>query len=84
LPAIASDVGTLKEEIIEGQTGFVFKPQDSSDLASKIDKYFRSELFRDLETRRAEIKAYANERYSWDKVAAVTRSVYSRFLNSNK
>ena len=83
LPAIASDVGTLKEEIIEGQTGFVFKPQDSSDLASKIDKYFRSELFRDLETRRAEIKAYANERYSWDKVAAVTTKVYSRFLSGN-
>ena len=83
LPAIASDVGTLKEEIIEGQTGFVFKPQDSSDLASKVDKYFKSELFRNLETRRAEIKAYANERYSWDKVAAVTTSVYSRLLNSN-
>jgi len=83
LPAIASDVGTLKEEIIEGQTGFVFKPQDSSDLASKVDEYFKSELFRNLETRRAEIKAYANERYSWDKVAAVTTSVYSRLLNSN-
>jgi len=83
LPAIASDVGTLKEEIIEGQTGFVFKPQDSSDLASKVDEYFKSELFRNLETQRAEIKAYANERYSWDKVAAVTTSVYSRLLNSN-
>ena len=76
-------MGTLKEEIIEGQTGFVFKPQDSSDLASKIDEYFKSELFRNLETRRAEIKAYANERYSWDKVAAITTSVYSRLLNSN-
>ena len=73
-------MGTLKEEIIEGQTGFVFKPQDSSDLASKIDEYFKSELFRNLETRRAEIKAYANERYSWDKVAAITTSVYSRLL----
>jgi glycosyltransferase involved in cell wall biosynthesis len=83
LPAIASDVATLKEEIIEGQTGFVFKPQDSSDLASKVDEYFKSELFRNLKTRRAEIKAYANERYSWDKVAAVTTSVYSRLLNSN-
>src|SRR5437762_9807847 len=83
LPAIASDVGTLKEEIIEGQTGFVFKPQDSSDLASRVDEYFKSELFRNLESRRAEIKAYANERYSWDKVAAVTTSVYSRLLNSN-
>jgi len=83
LPAIASDVGPLKEEIIEGQTGFVFKPQNSSDLASKIDEYFKSELFRNLETRRAEIKAYANERYSWDKVAAVTMSVYSRLLSNN-
>jgi len=83
LPAIASDVGTLKDEIMEGQTGFVFKPQDSSDLARKVDEYFKSELFRNLETRRAEIKAYANERYSWDKVAAVTTSVYSRLLNSN-
>ena len=83
LPAIASDVGTLKEEIIEGQTGFVFKPQDSSDLASKVDEYFKSELFRDLETRRAEIKAYANGRYSWSKVAMITAATYSRLLASD-
>src|SRR5437870_2763292 len=81
LPAIAADVGTLKQEIIEGETGFVFKPRDSSDLARKIDQYFDSELFYDLEARRAQIKKYANERYSWDKVAAVTTSVYSRLLN---
>ena len=56
LPAIAADVGSLKEEIIEGKTGFVFKPRDSSDLARKIEEYFKSELFRNLETRRAEIK----------------------------
>jgi glycosyltransferase involved in cell wall biosynthesis len=84
LPAIAADVGTLKEEIIEGQTGFVFKPQDSSDLASVISKYFESELFRNLETRRLEIKAYSNERYSWDKVAAITMAVYSDLLRSRE
>ena len=39
LPAIAADVGALKEEITEGETGFVFKAQDSSDLASKIEQY---------------------------------------------
>ena len=83
LPTIAADVGDLKEEIIEGETGFVFKARDSSDLASKIGDYFTSELFDNLETRRAKINAYANERYSWDKVAAVTTSVYSRLLNSN-
>jgi Glycosyltransferase len=80
LPAIAADVGNLKEEVIEGETGFVFRPQDSSDLASKIDQYFKSELFHNLETRRLEIKAYANERYSWDKVAAITTAIYADLL----
>jgi D-inositol-3-phosphate glycosyltransferase len=45
LPAIAADAGNLKEEVIDGETGFVFKARDSSDLASKIDNYFTSELF---------------------------------------
>src|SRR5207248_2312560 len=76
LPAIAADVGTLKEEMVEGQTGFVFKPQDSSDLANKIQEYFKSDLFLNLETRRVEIKKHANERYSWDKVAATITQVY--------
>jgi glycosyltransferase involved in cell wall biosynthesis len=77
LPAIAADVGNLKEEIIEGETGFVFKPQDSADLASMIGKYFDSELFRHLESRRRKIKEYANERYSWNKVATISTKVYS-------
>jgi glycosyltransferase involved in cell wall biosynthesis len=80
LPAIAADIGTLKEEIIEGKTGFVFKAQDSSDLASVIDKYFETESFRNLESRRPEIREYANERYSWDKVAVITTTVYSHLL----
>jgi D-inositol-3-phosphate glycosyltransferase len=82
LPAIASDVGTLEEEIIEGQTGFVFKPQDTFDLVRKIDQYFKSELFHNLETRRSQIKEYANERYSWSTVAAMTTAAYSRLLNA--
>jgi D-inositol-3-phosphate glycosyltransferase len=83
LPTIAADVGSLREEIIDGETGFVFKPRNSSDLAHKIDTYFNGQLFRNLETRRAEIKKYANERYSWDKVAATTATVYSRLLASD-
>ena len=82
LPAIAADVGTLREEIIEGETGFVFKPRDSVDLARKIDKYFNSELFGNLETRRTQIRKYANEQYSWDKVAAITMAVYSSLVSS--
>jgi glycosyltransferase involved in cell wall biosynthesis len=83
LPVIAADVGSLPEEIVEGESGFVFKSRDASDLAGKIDQYFESELFRDLETRRTIIKEYANERYSWSKVVAITTTVYSRLLTSD-
>jgi glycosyltransferase involved in cell wall biosynthesis len=76
-------VGSLREEIIEGESGFVFRPRDSSDLAKTTKRYFASELFRNLETRRAQIKKYANERYSWDKVAAITTAIYSRLLTSD-
>ena len=52
LPAIAADVGSLREDIIEGKTGFVFRPRDSVDLANSIDSYFASDLYRDLDSRR--------------------------------
>jgi glycosyltransferase involved in cell wall biosynthesis len=84
LPVIAADVGSLKDEVIENQTGFVFKPQDSFDLTRKTDEYFDSELFRNLEARRAQIKEYANERYSWKKVAAITKAVYSNLFCSTE
>jgi hypothetical protein len=45
-----------------------------------IRNYFDSELFHNLQSRRAEIKAYANERYSWEKVATITTSVYAKML----
>jgi D-inositol-3-phosphate glycosyltransferase len=83
LPAIAADVGDLREEIVEGKTGFVFKAKDSSDLARTIRNYFSSDLFRELGSRRAEIKAYANETYSWTKVATITTAIYSRVLTSD-
>ena len=83
LPAIVADVGSLKEEVIEDRTGLVFRAQDPADLACKIESYFQSELFCNLETRRAEIRAYANERHSWDKVAAITAAVYARLVSSD-
>jgi len=82
LPVIATDVGSLRQDIVEGRTGFVCRPHDSSDLARVIDKYFESELFRDLENRRLEIKEHANERYSWNKVAAIITAVYCNLLSS--
>nr|MBA3351929.1 glycosyltransferase family 4 protein [Blastocatellia bacterium] len=78
LPVIASDVGSMREEIIDGRTGFVCKPRDRSDLARTIVRYFQSDLYRDLEFQRVEIKRYANETHSWSEVARITASIYSK------
>lgn len=78
LPVIATDVGSLRQDIVEGRTGFVCRAKDSSDLANMIYQYFDSELFRDLEIRREEIKRYANERYAWENVAEITKKVYEK------
>jgi glycosyltransferase involved in cell wall biosynthesis len=78
LPVIAADVGPLKEEVVEGQTGFVFKARDSLDLAKVIHRYFGSELFRNLEGHRHEISEYANQQYSWSQVASLTSRVYDK------
>src|SRR5579884_377205 len=78
LPAIVADVGDLKEEIVAGKTGLVFRPKDSEDLRDKIATYFSSELYCDLPNVRAQIIAYANERYAWTKVAEATTMVYSK------
>ena len=59
LPVLAADVGSLKDEIVEGKTGFVFKPEDPVDLARAIERYFASDLFANLENRRQEIRDYA-------------------------
>jgi len=79
-PVIVSDVGSMKEDVIEGQTGFLAKPCDEADLAKVIEKYFDSDLFRSLERRRQEIRDYANQKHSWDIVGQKTRRVYLQLL----
>lgn len=80
LPVIAADVGSLREEIVEGRTGFLCKPRDPVDLAETIEAYFESDLFKSLQDRRPEIKDYANERHSWDVVGEITRKVYEQLM----
>ena len=80
LPVLAADVGSLKDEIVEGKTGFVFRPKDPVDLARAIERYFASDLYADLNNRRQEIRDYAKERHSWDVVGQMTTSVYAGLL----
>jgi D-inositol-3-phosphate glycosyltransferase len=83
LPVLAADVGSLKEEITEGINGFVFKPEDSVDLARTIETYFSSRLYQDLGVQRQEIRALAASRNSWETVAEITANAYSSCRRSS-
>jgi len=80
LPVVATDVGSFSEEIVEGDTGFLCRPGDVDDLACTLEKYFASDLYRDLRTRRPEIREYARRVHSWDAVADLTVKVYQEAL----
>jgi glycosyltransferase involved in cell wall biosynthesis len=80
VPVIAADVGSLKEDVVEGETGLVFKAGDVLDLTGKIRGYFATDLFKDLETRRRRIREYAAERFSWTRNAELTWAAYERVL----
>ena len=77
LPALAADVGSLKDDIVEGKTGFLFKSEDPIDLAKTILRYFESELFANLSTHRQDIRDYVTRQHSWDIAGRATVDVYS-------
>lgn len=80
LPVIATDVGSIREDIVEGKTGFLCRPCDSSDLAGTIDRYFESPLLKDLDRQRQEIQKCSNLQHSWDVVSEKTMKVYRELV----
>lgn len=78
LPAIAANVGSFQEDIVEAETGFLYRPGDSSSLAATIEKFFRSDLYNELGSRRAKIRDQAKTEHSWETVGELTRICYER------
>ena len=78
IPAIAADVGALKEDVVEGKTGYIFPPRDSRALAQCIEKFFASEMHLRAEATRRVIRARVLENNSWSKVAGIIAGVYHR------
>jgi D-inositol-3-phosphate glycosyltransferase len=82
IPVIAADVGSFREDIIEGRTGFLYRPGDIADLARHIEVYLQSELYSELDQRREQIKEFVHFRHSWDVVADLTLGVYERLVRN--
>jgi len=80
LPVLASDVGSLKDDIVAGETGFIFRPSDSDDLLRCLKKYFGSKLFEHLDQKRTEIRDAVARQHSWELVGQITLRIYSEVL----
>jgi glycosyltransferase involved in cell wall biosynthesis len=80
LPVVATDVGSFREEIVEGKTGFLCQPGDPAELAKAIETYFASDLYKNLKVRRQDLKDYADANHSWNAVADSTRNAYAEML----
>lgn len=80
LPALVANVGSLGDEIVGGINGFVFDRTEPENLAQAIERYFSSDLYRDLVFRRQEIRDTANARHSWQTVGQIIQGVYKSTL----
>ena len=50
------------------------------DLAHKMELYFQSPLFDDLEVSRQRIAERVSREHSWDEVGRITQGVYANLL----
>lgn len=80
LPVIVSDVGSFRDDVIQGKTGYLCPPCAPTDLANAIETYFENDLFKDLDRSRLEIRDYARARNSWGVVGERTCNVYAELL----
>ena len=83
LPVLAADVGSLKDDIVAGETGFVFRPEDPAALATALERYFESDLWASLDERRKLIQEFVETRHSWDAVSQLSADIYSDLLRTS-
>jgi glycosyltransferase involved in cell wall biosynthesis len=81
LPVLVADVGSLKDDIEEGETGFWFAARDAAAIERALETYFSSELFLHLPVRRFRIRQHAIAKYSWANVSTATRQVYAELAH---
>lgn len=89
---VASEVGGIKEVVMDGETGFLvpveqmkespFKPLDpekfSRDLAAKINELMKDRHLRDKFGKAG--RKRAEERFSWSAIAQKTKKLYQSLL----
>lgn len=83
LPVVATDVGSFREVILEGETGFISRSAAPEEIAKTIQIYFGSDLYKNLDTWRPKLRDYVNLHHSWAAVAELISHGYLRIWKVN-
>lgn len=75
-PIVATNVGDLPKEIIDGESGMICIPNDIEDLKSKIDKMSSTNLLK-FESK-IEQKYSSGSPYSWESAALSIVNAYTQ------
>ena len=78
LPVVASAVGSIDEEVIDGETGLVIPAEDTNALVDALGKLLGDSELRATLGRRG--KEIARERFSATRMAAEFEALYDEIL----
>ena len=78
VPVIASNVGGVKYQLIDGKTGFIFEPGDTDTLAEKLATLLSSQRIQDQFSISA--REHALRHFQAASVAMATVDVYRKIL----
>ena len=73
-PVVVTDVGSISEVVVDGETGYVVNPRNSEELAEAIITILKNKNEREKMGNTAYLKM-KNE-LSWDKIAEKTIELY--------
>jgi glycosyltransferase involved in cell wall biosynthesis len=80
-PVIATDVGSIPEEIDDGKTGIIIPPNNSDALASAIIKLINNRKLRENMGNNTLVKVKSE--LSWDRIALETIELYKTIVTNN-
>ena len=76
---VSTDVGSMKEVVIHGETGLVVSPKNPHDLAEQINVLLDDESLRKRLGKMA--KELIQQQYSFDDMLKRTEEAYDRLKN---
>lgn len=83
LPVIATDVGSLREDVTS-ETGMLCKPRDAGDLARVITEFYKSGLRRNPDRVAIRIREIAAATHSWQTVGERTKAIYESLAGEGR